>query len=371
VSPAERPTGAHNWPQYRYAAQNTGYHPKTTAPRENVGRLWHRQIPDPVLSTPIAVDGVVYVGTQDGYHLALNAVTGEDIWQHTAISELYREPQIGSFAFRNGTVYTGTNNFYALDAVTGERTWVYRGTGTSGSGYVAGSPTLVDRSIYLAANGPKLLALDSQRGHARWTYATDAFTRSTPAVDEDVVVLTTPTGTVHAVDTTTHEPQWTFTARVQTGSPQTPVIRDGTVYFATDHSPLYALDLSDGSVKWTYDYYDGFGFGTPAVTTTAIYVRGGGAKQGTPHDLIELNPETGDRLWAWQSQQQSVVAYEHIVCTAETILARSGGAVHAHDAATGEKLWEGHIGMPASGLAVADGIVYVGGADGIVAFAEQ
>jgi len=127
---------------------------------------------------------------------------------------------------------------------------------------------------------------------------------------------------------------------------------------------LYALDAKEGTVKWKYEYTDGFGFGTPAVTKDTVFTRGG-LEDGK---LAALDPETGDRLWTYR---EGGIVYDQIVCSTDTVLAKSGSDPLAHDAKTGEKLWTVTVGMPGSDPTIADGGVYVGGTNGVYASAER
>ena len=53
----------------------------------SVARLapaWFLDTAEPVTATPAVVDGVVYVGSWEGIMYALEADTGEVVWQHQA-----------------------------------------------------------------------------------------------------------------------------------------------------------------------------------------------------------------------------------------------------------------------------------------------
>ena len=64
-----------------------------------------------VYSSPAVVDGVVYVGSYDGYVYALDAATGEMIWRFHTGYNVYSSP-----AVVDGVVYVGSedDHVYAL-----------------------------------------------------------------------------------------------------------------------------------------------------------------------------------------------------------------------------------------------------------------
>jgi eukaryotic-like serine/threonine-protein kinase len=81
------------------------------------------------LSPPAVVNGVVYIGAEDGNVYALNAATGAEKWSYPTGVEIVNS----SPAVVNGVVYIGSYNgeVYALNAATGAKEWSYTTGGTS------------------------------------------------------------------------------------------------------------------------------------------------------------------------------------------------------------------------------------------------
>lgn len=127
-----------------------------------------------VVSSPALVDGVAYVGSWDGNIYAFNANTGAQIWN-------YATGRIGfssTPAVINGKLYTGADdgNVYCLDATTGTKLWAANAGGipTSPPSLVsplgAGSPTVVDDRVYVAAGNTLLYCFNALNGAIIWTY---------------------------------------------------------------------------------------------------------------------------------------------------------------------------------------------------------
>src|SRR5688572_2423850 len=81
---------------------------------------WQFETDGRVDSTPAVVDGVVYVGSDDGNIYAVAVDTAEERWRFTTGGAVDSSPAIAS-----GVVYVGSadGSFYALDASSGEERW--------------------------------------------------------------------------------------------------------------------------------------------------------------------------------------------------------------------------------------------------------
>ena len=67
-------------------------------------KLWNYTTGSYVVSSPAVVNGVVYIGSDDGNVYALNATNGAKLWNYTTgISMLYSSP-----AVVDGVVYIGS-----------------------------------------------------------------------------------------------------------------------------------------------------------------------------------------------------------------------------------------------------------------------
>ena len=92
--------------------------------------LWEKN--DSVGSSPAVVDGIVYVGSFDGYVYALNAASGTQLWKYyigvssSIFGVAFPPPGVTSSpAVVGGIVYVGSidDNVYALNATSGEQLW--------------------------------------------------------------------------------------------------------------------------------------------------------------------------------------------------------------------------------------------------------
>ena len=75
--------------------------------------LWRYQTRNNVESSPTVVDGVVYMGSKDGYLYALNTDTRRLLWRYETGTIVKSSPAVAE-----GVVYVGTlqGHVYALEA---------------------------------------------------------------------------------------------------------------------------------------------------------------------------------------------------------------------------------------------------------------
>ncbi|MFE7236313.1 PQQ-binding-like beta-propeller repeat protein [Streptomyces sp. NPDC057596] len=307
---------------------------------------WAYTTGDAALSSPAVVAGTVYIGSGDGKIYALDAATGTKKWTYTTGGSVYSSPAVDG-----GTVYVGSwdHKVYALDATTGSRKWAY----TTGNA-VKGLPAVVDGTVYIGSGDGKIYALDAATGTKKWAYTTRDWVDSSPAVVDGTVYIGSGDGKVYALDAVTGTGKWTYAALG--GLSSSPAVVAGTVYIGSVDSQVYALDAATGTKKWTYRT-DNRVNSSPVVADGTVYV---GSNDGK---IYALSAATGTKKWAytvgvWGTSSPAVVD--------GTVYTGGFGKVYALHAATGTKKWAyptgGEDGAPS--LAVVDGAVYIGSADG-------
>ena len=156
-------TTAGDWPTYLHDGPRTAASgDETTLSPSNAGHLaehWAFKTGGKIASSPTVVNGVVYVGSWDGYEYALNAADGTLIWRTnlgitSAPTCNPTSAGVTSVAtVQNGVVYVGGGDayWYALDASTGAVLWkVYTGDNSaSGGHYNWASPLLYNGYAYI------------------------------------------------------------------------------------------------------------------------------------------------------------------------------------------------------------------------------
>ncbi len=121
---------ATNWPSFLGNESGTSYSPLDQINRSNVRNLapsWMYAIKGPVQnSTPVVVDGVLYLTLDDDHVIAFDAVSGKMKWSYgggSTSTNIQRGSAAVAVGF--GMVFLGTreNHLIALDAATGKEVW--------------------------------------------------------------------------------------------------------------------------------------------------------------------------------------------------------------------------------------------------------
>ena len=169
--------------------QQTRFYPNKQINTENVGRLhpawiFQTEVKDSQETSPIVVNGVMYVTTAFDHVYALNARTGEELWHYKQklgpISTYCCGPNNRGVAVYGDRVYLATLDakLVALNAKTGAPEWSVD-VGDPELGYSETmAPTVVNGKVLLGTNGGEygirgfVKAFDAKDGKLLWTFNT-------------------------------------------------------------------------------------------------------------------------------------------------------------------------------------------------------
>lgn len=169
-------------------------------------------------------DGILYFGSSDWMVRAVDAASGDVIWERPHATRPLRLSVI------RGTLYIG-GEFYmaAHEATDGSEIWRFD------SGYVTNSPGIADGLVYFGDNRNRLYAVEADTGEERWRF---------------------PVGE----------------SRFQ-GIVSSPAIVQNAVYFGSYDNNIYAVGAKSGTKLWSYN--TGIEItGSPAVVGQRLYIGG-------------------------------------------------------------------------------------------------
>jgi len=167
----------------------TRFHPANQITTANVKGLhvawiFQTDVRESMETSPIIVNGVMYVTTSFDHVYALNAQTGEQIWHYKhdmgPITVYCCGPNNRGAAVYNDKVYIGTLDakLVALDAKTGKPVWSQQIADPSLGYSETMAPTAVDGKILIGTNGGEygirgfVKAYDANDGKLLWTFTT-------------------------------------------------------------------------------------------------------------------------------------------------------------------------------------------------------
>jgi PQQ-dependent dehydrogenase (methanol/ethanol family) len=167
----------------------TRFHPADQITAKNVKGLhvawiFQTDVRESMETSPIVVDGVMYVTTSFDHVFALNAQTGEQLWEYKhemgPITVYCCGPNNRGAAVLGDKVYVATldSKLVALDAKTGKPVWSQQIADPSLGYSDTMAPTAVDGKILIGTNGGEygirgfVKAFDANDGKLLWTFDT-------------------------------------------------------------------------------------------------------------------------------------------------------------------------------------------------------
>ena len=193
-----------------------------------------------------------------------------------------------------------------------------------------------------------------------WNFSTGDKVKSSPAVSDGVVYVSSYDDYVYALDGATGAKLWSF----KTGKDiySSPIVAEGVLYVGSQDQKFYALNSSTGAQIWSRVFVNGYHTSTAAVADRVVYLGGGDGY------IYALNASDGAIVWSFRTNCNP------FSCPAVTggvvyigAIDTSSGQMYALDAATGVKIWNFSTGTPNnmvwSSPAVVNGVVYFGSDD--------
>jgi outer membrane protein assembly factor BamB len=292
---------------------------------------------------PVVANGRVYVGTNGGLVMGLDAARGIVVWKRNFHRCVAASPAVG-----HGLVYVplmgpppcraeGGGGLVALDSRTGAVRWRAR------IGVVESPPLLARGTIYLGSWDAHVYALDAGSGRIRWRFATHDKVKSGAAYAQGTIYIGSYDGRLYALAASSGRLRW---ASPGGAFYATPAVAYGKVFAASTGGRVFAYSASDGRLVWSTSTRS-YIYSAPAIWGHTVYVG------SYDHRLYALDAQTGARRWS--------VDAGHPISGAPTVMdglvyfSTCGSCSHfesdvhgrrsfAADARTGRVVWRFHDG---------------------------
>lgn len=329
--------------------------------------LWYAASGTPLLYAPIIGNGRIYLLAADGYLHVLNALTGTEEWRVPVGGDLTSS---GS-ALAHGLIYLALDGHFiaALDANNGQERWRFD-TG----GVVRAAPLVIGR-VLLVANGPNTLwCLDAITGEKYWVFhSEDALAQfwptRTPAVVSNglVYVALGAANEFNALNLRTGRKAWEASVHERiTGGPVLDQVL-GLVYVLTWSGHIIAFEARTGELRWETSLTGG-SESSPALSEEAHTLYLG----GFDGSLYAIDAGTGHVLWRTSAGSPVTASPLVLEGAAQSLViaATQGGLCLVVDALSGQILKSWNLGELRAAPVVARGILYQAslGKQGLFAF---
>ena len=378
-----------DWPMWRRTLDGWGYSPLDRVTRENVGDLrlaWSRALMAGTQEvTPLAYGGVLYMPNGSDVIQAIDAATGDLVWEYRRDlpEDVYEYVGGNARSMRNIAIYdrfiiniSDDDYAYALDATTGETAWETRifdyreiPAGHSSGPIIADGRVVSGRSCR-PRGGPEscvVVAHDALTGEELWRR------RTVPAPGEpgDETWGGVPyEERVHVGSwmPASYDPELRLIYQgTSVTSPAPKFLLGGVENKHLYHNSTLALDVETGEIRWFYQHLndhwdldhpferllvdtavapdpDAVSWINPRIQPGEVrkVVTGVPGKTGL---VYTLDRETGEFLWARPTVAQNVIsdidgATGAVTENAEVIFTALGQEVLACPTWAGGKDWE-------------------------------
>ena len=404
---AKSSSHAVEWQHFRFDKNHTGFQPfETTLSKHNIGSaelLWGDALGGTdsfvYFSSPAVVNGIAYIGTDDGHLFAYSADgcgsqgCSTPLWQSTYIPQMIDSPAVA-----NGLVYIGSQTDYTdgsgkLDAFAadgcGQAVCAPLWQGDAGPASVLeSSPAVWKGLVFVGAKN--LYAFNAEGCGKRqckpvWVGKLGELTESSPVIYNGIVFIGANDGRLYAFNATgcarsPCKPLWTADLGGGGVFQSSPAISNGIVFIGAQHS-FSAFDANGCGLKscaplWQALDASEFFNGSPAIANGRVYM---------PHEgNINVYAADGcgkalcDPLWILQGTgTQSAIASSPTIANGLVYAGRNTGELLAWadpcDKAMCPQIWSGLTAfgqLVNSSPAVVNGKIYIGssdlGADGVL-----
>ena len=265
-----------------------------TGPTQLKGLKWSFKTEGPIFSSPAIADGVIYLGSGDGFIYAIDQKNGTQKWKLKTAAPIPSSP-----AVTNGVVYfTNYSGLYAVLAETGKLKWKFPAEATDKRFEAKGihgtspknqlmpdpfdtflsSPSVFNGRVYFGSGEGGVYAIDAETGQVVWKFATGDVVHASPAIANGIVYIGSFDSNLYALDAETGQEKWRFKSgedpvdHNQVGFQSSPAVVDGVVYVGCRDAHVYAIDAMTGRKKWDYYTKKSWVIGTPAVRDGVVYV---------------------------------------------------------------------------------------------------
>jgi outer membrane protein assembly factor BamB len=225
-----------------------------------------------IVSSPALWEGMVYFTDQWGFVCAVDADTGDEVWNHTLPLDIWASPTVVADRLYVGDI---GGHYVCLDASTGDQVW--NRTFPGGEIY---STALVHngRVLFGTGLGETLECLDADTGDTIWTFqAAEEIYSSVALVGDRLYVHAWPhiwcipwddpvdDGTIHPEDAI-----WKFETHDEQGG-SSPVVAGDRLVVGSDVGRLFCLETATGQQVWNLSM-PAFVYGSPSVAGGRVYV---------------------------------------------------------------------------------------------------
>jgi outer membrane protein assembly factor BamB len=288
--------------------------------------VWSHALGAETWASPVARDGVVYVGSTDGKCHAVRATDGIELWTWAGPHPLY-----GAALVTGDRLYLvdERTDLLSLRRSDGQLQWrvpLYEEKLAGKPARVnptfnrrTAVPVLADGTLYVGSSDHGLYAIGATTGKILWRHDLGASVYAAVALQGDDIVAGCADGSVVVLNRHTGAE----TARTRVGGPiaSAPVIAGDIILIGCRDYLLYGLRRSDLGIAWRDSYWFSWVESVPQLVDGLAYIGGSDFRR-----ISAIEPATGRTRWATDVRG---IAWGTPVVTADTVYTGTSAQVPA------------------------------------------
>lgn len=193
-----------------------------------------------IASSPLLIDGKLYVGSLPGVFYCINPLNGDEIWKYDSKAAIHSSPVAADslivFANDAGVVI-------CLSRRSGLEVWRYQ-TGAA----IFGAATVAGGTVFVGSRDHLLYAIEADNGRLRWKYDAGDRIVASPSSNDSLVFVPSLDGRLAALSMRDGHCVWKFKANSVINA--SPAVTRTALFIGSLDSELYALSPETGSVLW-------------------------------------------------------------------------------------------------------------------------
>ncbi|MBF4487889.1 PQQ-binding-like beta-propeller repeat protein [Flavobacterium sp. CSZ] len=279
---------------------------------------WKFKTEGKIFSSPIAKNGIVYIGSEDGFLYAIEEKSGNLKWKFKTNGAIHSSPSI----FEN-TIYFGSfdGNYYAVNTQNAKLLWKFKTGGEHWLGEIGmwgmkpqtqymedlwdfylSSPVVYTNGktslVLFGSSDANVYSADAKTGTLKWKFKTNGPIHGTPVIDKGKIYIGGWDATLYALNIESGKEIWHFATGTQMGFKgiqSSVAVLDSKVYFGAREPFFFALDAQTGKQIWKYNAENSWILSSAVIKDNAVYV-------GTsdPYALLALDAKTGEEKYRFK-----------------------------------------------------------------------
>ena len=280
---------------------------------------WKYKTDGKIFSSPITKNGVVYIGSEDGFLSAIEEKSGNLKWKFKTNGAIHSSPSL----YEN-IIYFGSfdGNYYAVNTKNGKLIWKFKTGGEHWLGEVGlggmkpetqymedlwdfylSSPVVYENEksafVIFGSSDSHIYSVDAKTGDLKWKFKTNGPVHGTPVIDKNKIYVGGWDATLYALEAESGKLIWQFQTGTKTGFKgiqSSVAVHDGKVYFGAREPFFFALNADTGKLVWKYDAENSWILSSATIKDNIVYV-------GTSdtYALLALDAKTGTEKYRFKT----------------------------------------------------------------------